>query len=674
MNQVTTIDELKIGANKEFPELFNEQILESTRIIVKCGDRYLCCHQTKQKGSKSLQTEFPWGKCFDDPDNQNTFLSFTKQEKESYIRESAVVELLEETGVFIDPLQLIYIGNESEDMDGEYSNKKGLKCTKKRAHIYFVEIPRDAYPPDDFLGTKTLEEQNDNDDNIKEVTWETQVFEKDMQEILWSNSQFSIETLSAIKSIQQKVNFTLCENKQTSLDKKEVDFSFLDIANIQLFPDYDAFIQAYAKNFKYSETSASDEQKENEIAKIKGIIEHSVFSQDSDIRKELAYIHGEKIVKKFCGTLKESAKRIKNLEQFYDYIKRYCKHPLGKSFLKEFTGYRLVHTLSYYQDMQECEKYAQFVDYFEENIYEDRVKKLVRGYDGKKIDISIDENLKTNERIASKLATKPGMTPDKLKDVFRIRIQVWERDDIKAVHKLLQQRVLNLHLQEDNPIDTTNAIASTDRSEKKLLWAYGGIPVEIQIMTFDDYKDNEAWENHHKVYSRFQNMLKHTRDHINSIPEKWFDQMIKDLSQDSDIQKSLWNTMPLKDKAANKLYDDIKARAKTYFYKTQDGSYTTYAHTLRYMGMWPLVAKQNRYFRDLTLHLNKELWTQLRVLQWYKVFCFLKDIDYRESGYGDIKNILWENVKKFYEFCWEKKMGIDREKIKPMFPTKEERK
>ncbi len=614
---------------------YGPHILETTRIIVTkrdsswedkfftlTNDKDLWDRKNKSKNREG-SIEFPWGKVYWNTQERDSFLRLDGTQKEKHILVSAQRELEEETGMYIHESRFMKIGYGTRDMQGGNYVKNGLNCSKYRTNEFLIYLHPDEYR-NDFLEHSDLTlSQIENDDQHKEARWDAISF-TELTEYLWWNSQIK---KAGINSIVEEVREKVADDVVNTISHfNNVSptgdiFSFIDIWGMKYDVSFEDFKKVYKQHF-WSELT-----NEEAIWPIKNLLAneviHSLDSLFDKLSMDTNKLRLEKMRKRFT--------KITSAKAFYDIFRRYANTPLWRQAFKKFVGYLHATNLPFFPYIEEYkEKFNQQISWITE---EKDGKRIIKNFSWDTVYIDLYSNVKIVDRMASKFVTKAEIKPNEIKDVYRLRAIVKNTEDAESVKTYFLRKFgstrskkpgsWKLRLDEDRG---TNTLRDTGRQEIKIIGEYPideceqWIPIEIQIMTQEQYQKNESWAKFHNIYSTIQELAEIWRGNI-GIPKENMDILIDLLSYDEEAQQSYHDAHEKKKNELQvRLKKDIMHRISKYFFLNQSNEYISFQSVYRYRNISHITYNQDQNFRDLWIFLNTQLPINLYTSEWKEIF------------------------------------------------------
>ncbi len=607
---------------------------------------------------KACKYEIPGGKTFDDKAAQTAFLAMSEPEKELSRLKKAGEELEEESGLYVhlNRFQKLYT-TETAMTNGSF--KKIPHIDHKRITFWLVILEPEEY--ENLPETWTALQHSD--DSHEEISWEPSgpaiLSDPETRELIASNSHLgAAQVEEALKRMEQVTEETRAKalavansgkpmtvkdiNDSNSVQETNKIISPLDIISIS--PDFEAFKKIYETHFEVPLDVPEAIQAGGLMAM--RCLPH-IVSRTQFMRDYIKY-DARALQAKVEKNLMPLIRKIQDPESFFEFAKKANQSPLGRRMLKSFVGFKKISKLPYYQfiDAHEKEFRQALRDKTEEEVTQGKKtgRRLIKGFTGgRKCYLKLDSNAKAIERMATKCTRKSEVDPSNIKDVYRASIIVANENDIREVINKLQidfgrpnspyDESWNLKVKEST---SQNLTADSQRKEYKLLGSfpikYGEeiirIPVEIQIMTEEDYKKNESGANHHDVYVALQDLVDESRPTIPILESSMWN-IVKDLANNPEIYRSYIDYEEGKKEQdfIERAKKDIKNRFKNSFFKgPKEEEFFAYQHVLRIRDISDIVPGEDEAFRLMAEALNARCEVILHAQDWKILFDEDKDL------------------------------------------------
>ncbi len=657
---------MQLRDESEYLEIVPERFLETCRVLVikpsKEGKTQIltCSNQSNlgnRKGKdedKKGKTELPGGKVFDNDEEQRLFLEKNPDQQEVDRVFTAANELEQETGLYINPNRFKRINSVDRKMIGRFEKIPGVDHI--RTNFYLVVLNPEEYekPPQNWTA------QEHSDDRHERTAWE----ELDLQDFssggsldwfIAKNSLLEEDTVEQAEaaiaeqlsdtrakvtqvatthnSIIRGAEVTTSDTYSKTREKGTQKASAIDFNRDQPL-DYEEFCEAYRVHFG----TALDVQEVNRNIKhilqnycIPQVSRRVAFMQEYSEARGQNPIENSKRVKRHLQTIVE---RLQTPKGFYRFYTRANKSKLGRRLMKSFFGFGKISQLPYFDYINAYS--SQFNGALSAETEKDNQtgRTMIRGFThGEKCFLELDSNTKTTERMASKSTTKVEIDPYDIKDIYRARIVVDSEKNIDEVITFLCTKFGKKDSQKSNSwklevkqTERTNVNADTSRKEVKVLGSFPlpgnpkiRIPIEIQIMTQENFDQNEAGANHHDVYVAIQTLVEDSRP-TEAIDKGSYESIIKELVNTPNVYRSYPDyTERKKRKFQSRLEQEIRERMRNYFFERKDGYYA-YQHVVRLRNISDVVKREDEAFRYMTEKLNIDCGTKLHAQDWKMLF------------------------------------------------------
>ena len=559
-----------------------EQVLETSRIyvcrlkedgtyeILMCENRSRMGNRKGKDKEKLGKMEVPGGKVFSSREEQEAFLKQTPAEQDQSRLTTALKELEEETGVYINQNRFEFLSSEIVAMDGEYKNIPGVD--HKKTNFFMVVLNPEEYE----VLPKNWTSEQESDDQHRDICWED--FElgdfasERFRSLLAPNScikkRLAAEATARIETLAHKTEqrtARVLNSENTSIENAGSVLTLVGIykkrkpGTQKISPldmnqkniSFEAFKEAYKKHFQKELTI-------EEVERIKQIlITYCVGHVARRTEKYATYVGSSSDYRtKVEALLKNRVETIKIPEELYLFCKKANNFRLGRRLLRSFFGFGKISQLDYFLSIQGHSEEFNKMLLAQTEVSPKTGKRLIKGLTrGKKCYLVVDSSTKTLRRMASKSTTKVENDPRAIQDVYRARFIVKSEKDIKSVITFLTSKFGSKKNKkkgqswelEIKPEKTgTNLNADKDRKEKKLIGSFPiktetgqtlRIPIEIQIMTQEDFDRNETGANHHAVYVALQTLVDESRP-TDPIPTTTVEVIVHELANKAAVYQS----------------------------------------------------------------------------------------------------------------------------------------
>lgn len=592
--------------------------------------------------------------------------------------QTALDELEQETGLCLHPSQLIPVEGEAiiRPLEGTYPGNPNLKF--HRTQVYVVAL--DQHANRQLKSNWAAHHQSTDDhDEINFIDAE-QLIDPDWVEVA-KNSQFSQEVRDRIakalllaESGRQADILRVIENPRSALfrgGKPDQKVSILDASALSDADDK-TLRNAYKKEFGIKRFD------QREVATAKELLLSYCVDYAISEMEFLGEFFGRE--EKLRDILNQKIEKVKTAEDLFRLWRDSFYSLQGRAMWRAFVGYRNIYNLDYFTLIDEG--YEGFKTELEKGVYNSpntTIGQSAKDLSGNKVNVQIASNPKQAQRMASKAVTKADIDPKKIRDVYRARIIVADETQMKNMQRLVEVKfgtakpgrrakgAWNLKLKEEG----SNVNRDEERKEIKLIGTYpmgtiedvstqALIPVEIQIMTKDEYERSETGSNHHEVYMAMQKLVEISRPCI-GIDKKSIELVIDRLSRNPEVLASVQSKQNPNPKAGQ-LQPLIRRRLAQYFFQAHDGKYYAYQHILRLRNTPNITAQAEEMFGAMCETLNEEtnLFTHdyggipLTYRQWRELF----DLQKGQSPSEEIREIIGVKFITFSETLLRKKWDL----------------